>query len=140
MKRLIVMSAAVVALAGLAVVAPSVVTPDQAPQAQAHQQYTDGCTVVPDSGWGFDFHAICDLHDLDYVYRPHGVNEWGRSVADLTFLYRMRDHCRARPAGAAQTNCYSVAQQYYNGVRTFGLFFYYDWSPWRRAQVRMGGW
>jgi hypothetical protein len=58
-------------------------------------------------------------------------------VCDLIFLYDMQDRCRWAPAGWQRTNCYSVAQQYYNGVRTFGWAFYYDWRSWVRANVRL---
>ena len=137
-KRLAVGVAAAAMLAGLLVVVPSIVTPSKAPQAAAHgSQGENGCTAPWQGGPGFSFHDACDAHDRDYINRPHGVNEWGRSVADLTFLYRMQDVCRAMAPGWQQTNCYSLARQYYNGVRTFGFPFYYHWSKWVRANVRL---
>jgi Prokaryotic phospholipase A2 len=140
-KRLAVGAAAAAMVAGLFVVAPSIVTPEKAPQAQAHAQYTNGCSVPTNPWWrdtpgGFNFHDACDRHDLNYVNRPHGVNEWGRSVADLIFWYDMLDVCR-RYVGQQRTNCRSWAQAYYAGVRSGGWFFYYHWDKWVRANVRV---
>jgi hypothetical protein len=141
MRRLILGVIVVAALAGAAVVVPSIVTPSKAPQAEAHGNGTNGCSVPGPQGWadrgfGYDFHNACDRHDICYINRPHGVNEWGRSVCDLIFRLDMTEECRRR-SGREATNCYAIRDQFYNSVRVFGLPFFYHWASWVRANVRL---
>jgi hypothetical protein len=86
MRRLLTTGLVLATLATVLMAAP----------AQAHEQYTNGCSVpgLPqgggDRGFGFDFHAACDAHDLCYVYHAAGEYEPGRKACDDMFFYLMR--------------------------------------------------
>jgi Prokaryotic phospholipase A2 len=124
MKRLIVLSTFVVALAGLAVVAPSVVMPEKAPQAQAHDAYTNGCSVPgnppnKDTPGGFNFHPACDNHDRCYVFHWYGHSDTGRYWCDVYFSNQMGQEC-ARHPWWTRWNCNWLNETYYRAVRIGG--------------------
>jgi hypothetical protein len=106
-------------------------------KADEHVPYANGCTAVPDSGSNWNFHNACDQHDKCYVDRPYGVNEGGRKRCDDEFYNRMTWDCVYRAWWWPRQDCFNVAGAYWVGVRSFGGWVYYDWSPWRRAEVRI---
>lgn len=88
----------------------------------AHGRGANGCTGVPDAGYGFEFHTICDRHDRCYGSRPHGSGYHGRRQCDRAFLGAMSSQCDRHPRlGARRMTCRSVAWTYYRGVRAFGI-------------------
>lgn len=100
----------------------------------AHAPNTNGCTLVPDRGFGFDFHDICDAHDICYGTQPDGSGWLGRRACDREFRSQMLDHCGLHPAASAErVTCTTVAWAYYFGVRTFGRPFWDQTSPTRIA-------
>ncbi|MEM7323546.1 MAG: phospholipase A2 [Actinomycetota bacterium] len=93
--------------------------------ASAHGPTVDGCTAVPDSGYGFDFHEMCDDHDRCYGTKPHGDGWRGRRTCDREFRAAMYDHCDQHDRfSARRISCDAVATAYYLGVRTFGWFYW----------------
>lgn len=110
------------AVAGLAQAAPAVVV------APAHGPYQNGCTLSPDSGPTFNFHAACDAHDLCYHYKPYGNSAAGRKTCDDVFLANMRSSCSARYPywyqAPLKSTCNGFANTYYTAVRTFGGSFF----------------
>lgn len=95
----------------------------------AHGANTNGCTGVPDSGYGFDFHEICDDHDRCYGAKPYGDGWRGRRGCDRVFRSAMREHCKQHEwYTTKRAACDTVAAAYYIGVRAFG------WTYWQRAE------
>ena len=129
MRRILTIGLMLAALSTVMVASPA--------RADEHVPGANGCTAVDDSGATFNFHAACDQHDLCYINRPYGVNEGGRKVCDDQFYNRMTWDCVYRPFWPRQA-CYQRAGAYWVGVRSWGGWFYYDWSPARRAEVRVG--
>ncbi len=92
-----------------------------APPAPAHGRAANGCTGVPDSGYGFEFHHLCDRHDRCYRTRPYGSSSAGRRSCDRVFRAQMLWYCRRhRAPSAKRTACRAVAAAYYGGVRALG--------------------
>ena len=89
--------------------------------AAAHGSGANGCTGVPDAGYGFDFHAACDRHDRCYRQRTRGTTWRGRLGCDRAFLADMGRSCdRHRRYSAPGLACRSTARLYYLGVRALG--------------------
>lgn len=101
----------------------------------------NGCTAVPDSGYGYNFHDICDIHDYGYgTHRDvsaYGIYYGGYGISrynlDNAFHVRMDNNCYYRRAYAgsgffASSNCYYRSDLYYQGVRYFGYPFYSRYS------------
>ena len=86
---------------------------------------TDGCSVVPDSGWWGNFHHACVHHDG--CYRNHWAS---KSTCDTWFLNDMRASCAAmfRVWDPRNGPCNAQAYGYFLGVVTFGGPAYYGWS------------
>ncbi|MGI9599423.1 MAG: phospholipase A2 [Acidimicrobiales bacterium] len=101
-----------------------------APPAAAHGRSANGCTGVPDSGYGFRFHGPCDNHDRCYRARPSGSGYSGRRHCDRAFrsdMYRYCDrHHRLSPKRLA---CRSTATAYFYGVRLLGLPYWQHRMP-----------
>jgi hypothetical protein len=107
MRRFISAVLVSAALAGLFLVAPSIVTPSKASQAQAHGGVTNGCSVPGNPYWrdtpgGNNFHDACDQHDRCYVYHWYGEGETGRSWCDV-LLERHGEGVRQDPVVGART-------------------------------------
>ena len=113
LSQLLVM---LVLAAGALVVAPTFVEPASAAP--------NGCTAVPDSGYGFNFKPSCDAHDICYENMPYGDSYSGRRTCDQVFRSNMLNHCSTRSSWAQRTVCRGVAYTYYYGVRAFGGFFF----------------
>jgi hypothetical protein len=132
MRRLLTTGLVLATLATVLMAAP----------AQAHEQYTNGCSVpgLPqgggDRGFGFDFHAACDAHDLCYVYHAAGEYEPGRKACDDMFFYLMRQSVWRMPWWNWHPDAGMVmATSYYWAVRAGGFKPFYDnWRP-ARANV-----
>ncbi len=96
--------------------------------ASAHGANQNGCTAVPDSGPGFDFHNACDSHDLCYTFKPYGDTSAGRKACDDRFLNDMRSSCNRMWSrwyqGPIRAYCKSLAYTYYTGVRAAGGFYW----------------
>lgn len=106
--------------------------------AAAHGAYQNGCTVVPDSGRDFNFHASCDRHDLCYHYKYYGDSKAGRKSCDVRFLNDMKAWCSRNTVNYSvkttygrettyripRQRCNSQATTYYNGVRVLGWKFF----------------
>lgn len=91
------------------------------PPAAAHSAAANGCTGVPDSGYGFEFHASCDQHDRCYGSQPYGSGTLGRSRCDRVFRSEMLRYCeRHWRLSLKRAVCESVAWAYYGGVRALG--------------------
>lgn len=93
-----------------------------APQEQVSQEViyrilADGCTGVPDSGFGVDFKPVCDKHDA--CYAPESTTD--RLVCDDVFRTDLLAACTASPTVGA---CNAQAEVYYRGVRALGRPFY----------------
>ena len=89
--------------------------------AAAHGVEANGCTGVPDSGYGFNFHSVCDRHDHCYRDKPYGIDSAGRKQCDRVFRSAMLDYCdRHRRWSSEDLSCRTVAQIYYGGVRVLG--------------------
>ena len=98
--------------------------------AAAHGSDVNGCTAVPDSGFGFDFHEICDDHDRCYANKPYGDGWWGRRSCDRVFRSAMLDYCTRHDRFTAERiSCDAVAITYYAGVRLFGWAFWQNGEP-----------
>lgn len=98
--------------------------------ASAHGAEVNGCTAVPDSGYGFDFHEICDDHDRCYGTKPYGDGWRGRLACDRTFRSAMLDYCKRHDwFTTKRAACDTVAIAYYIGVRTFGWAFWQNSAP-----------
>lgn len=94
----------------------------------AQEAEVDGCTAVPDRGYGFDFEALCDEHDRCYGTKPYGDGWRARRACDRAFRSAMYDHCRQHDRfSTRRISCDAVATAYYAGVRAFGWFY------WQRA-------
>jgi len=116
--------------ATLAVAAAFAVSMIATPAASAHEPGTNGCTLVPDSGRTFNFHAVCDRHDLCYDQLWFGKGRWirgvgypGRLKCDNLWLREMKDSCRARYPNRydwRRGSCEGIAEGYYAGVRVGG--------------------
>lgn len=101
-----------------------------APAASAHGPGQNGCTLVPDSGRYFDFHAACDRHDLCYDQLWFGKGRWiigtgwtGRLACDDLWRREMSASCDRRYPRSGDTRrrrCGQVIGEYYAGVRLFG--------------------
>ena len=82
------------------------------------QEPQDYCSWVPDSPFGFDFGAICAIHDDNY-----GPNTTvSRATADAIFYNSMSNTCDTQYGGSAL--CHLMAGVYFIGVSLFGGFFY----------------
>lgn len=81
----------------------------------------DGCTVMPDSAFWFDFHAACRQHDMAYRFTPIS----NRFAIDLQFLSDALKDCRYRNA-VGRALCAGTAAIYYAGIRAFGGFVFGD--------------
>lgn len=94
--------------------------------AAAHEPGEDGCTLVADSGYFFDFHEACDDHDRCYIDRPYGSSSEARARCDGEFFDAMVASCQDRWPKRRQVGrrivCYGVAAAYYVGVRGLGGF------------------
>ncbi len=89
--------------------------------AAAHGVAVNGCTGVPDSGYGYEFHAACDAHDRCYGAKPYGSSWSGRRTCDRVFRSEMLGYCsRHRPLSLKRSACTSRAWVYYYGVRALG--------------------
>lgn len=96
----------------------------------AHGAGTNGCTGVPDSGYGFNFHDACDRHDRCYSTKPYGSSSAGRSACDRVFLNEMLGYCSRYSAWSGRgIACRVVARTYYVGVRVLGYPFWVLSSP-----------
>lgn len=86
---------------------------------------TDGCSVVPDSGWWGNFNHACVHHDG--CYRNHWAS---KSTCDWWFYNDMRGSCAAMFTVWDWRNgpCNAQAYGYYQGVSYFGGPAYYGWS------------
>ncbi len=84
----------------------------------------NGCTGVPDSGYGFNFNASCNDHDNCYAFKYFGDSASGRQACDVRFLNNMKAHCNTRSSWGQRTFCRGVAYTYYYGVRALGGFFF----------------
>jgi len=84
----------------------------------------NGCTAVPDSGYGFNFLNSCNNHDNCYEFQYYGSSASGRKACDVDFLNDMRAHCSTRSSWGQRAVCRAVAYTYYYGVRAFGGFFF----------------
>ena len=130
-KRIGVAAASVlgVGVLALAPVAPTHAAAAPAPQ---HGDFQNGCTLSPDSGWYtgvyYNFHNACDWHDLCYHYHWYGDGYYGRLACDDGFRSRMRSWCYNRYDAwyeyPLRLNCYTVAQIYYDAVRSAGWAFF----------------
>ena len=90
----------------------------------------NGCTGVPDSGYGFDFNEICDDHDRCYGMQPYGDGWRGRRSCDRSFRSAMFGYCKQHDwFSSKRTTCDSVAVAYYLGVRAFGWVYWQDEVP-----------
>jgi len=93
--------------------------------ASAHGLQADGCTGVPDSGYGFSFHGICDRHDRCYRTKPYGTDSADRRRCDRVFRSDMLGYCtRHSSLSTRGIACRSVAVAFYSGVRTIGHPFW----------------
>ena len=85
---------------------------------------------MPDSSYFFDFHEVCDVHDLCYIERPYGSSDEARAQCDDEFYDDMVAACQdqwPRRRHVFQRGvCYGVAFTYYVGVRLFGGFGWDD--------------
>lgn len=97
----------------------------------AHEPRTNGCTLSPDSGYApvyYNFHEACDEHDLCYGGHLRGDGSAGRRACDNEFRTDMRRWCAERYDGwwerPLRSNCYGVAEVYYQAVRAFGGPFF----------------
>jgi hypothetical protein len=112
--------------------APAAAPAPEVPFAPQHGDYQNGCTLSPDSGWYtgvyYNFHSACDWHDLCYHYHYYGGGYDGRKACDDGFRSRMRSWCYSRYDSwweyPARLNCYTVAQIYYEAVRSAGWAFF----------------
>lgn len=97
-----------------------------ADEAGAHDAYSNGCTIVPDSGAYFNFHAACDAHDYCYAFKYYGDSYNGRLTCDQIFRDDMRAYCNSTYSWSwwRRSICRGVANTYYTGVRTFGGAFF----------------
>lgn len=87
----------------------------------AHGSGENGCTGVPDAGYGFDFHSACDRHDRCYRQRTRGTTWRDRLGCDRAFLADMERSCnRHRRYSVPGLACRSTARLYYLGVRALG--------------------
>lgn len=94
-------------------------------RASAHGPSANGCTGVPDSGYGYNFHAACDAHDRCYGAKPYGSSWSGRRSCDRVFRSEMLGYCgRHRVFSLKRSACKSRAWTYYYGVRAFGAPFF----------------
>jgi hypothetical protein len=107
--------------------------------AAAHGNGTNGCTAVPNSGLGFDFHGSCDGHDLCYQNYWYGRSDQGRSACDVWFYNSMAAHCRNAQPWWWRPTCYSQAEIYYRGVRLFGSKWFWHSDKLSRANTPMYG-
>lgn len=98
--------------------------------AAAHGVDSNGCTGVPDSGYGFNFHDACDRHDRCYSIKPYGTSSAGRSACDRVFLGEMLSYCSRYSSWSGRgIACRVVARTYYVGVRVVGYPFWALSSP-----------
>lgn len=98
--------------------------------AAAHGAGSNGCTGVPDSGYGFNFHDPCDRHDRCYSIKPYGTSSAGRSACDRVFLNEMLGYCSRYSSWSGRgIACRVVARTYYVGVRVLGYPFWALSSP-----------
>ncbi len=96
----------------------------------AHGPDANGCTGVPDSGFGFEFHAGCDAHDRCYRTQPYGSGSAGRKQCDRTFRSELLGYCdRHGRLSLERVVCRSTARAYYYGVRLFGFPFWEQKLP-----------
>lgn len=120
-------SVSAIAVAGLLVLATLAFA---AAPAAAHGVNTNGCTGVPDSGYGFDFHEQCDDHDRCYSNQPYGSDWRGRRACDREFRSAMLGYCKRHDwFTRKRTACDTVAVSYYVGVRTLGWPFWLQAEP-----------
>jgi hypothetical protein len=120
-RRSVLTLAAMLIFSGLAFVTTPV---------SAHGVEVNGCTAVPDSGYGFDFHVICDDHDRCYGTKPYGDGWRGRRACDRVFRSAMLDYCTRHDwFTTKRAACDTVAIAYYLGVRTFGWAFWQNNAP-----------
>jgi hypothetical protein len=93
--------------------------------AAAHGSSANGCTGVPDSGYGYAFHAACDGHDRCYGSKPYGSDWRGRRTCDRVFRAEMLNYCeRHGRFSLKRAACRSRAWAYYYGVRALGAPFW----------------
>lgn len=92
--------------------------------ASAHGYKANGCTGVPDRGYGFDFHLACDGHDRCYHGQPFGTDAAGRLRCDRMFRSDMLDQCGDHGSRAKRVACRGIAWSYYYGVRVLGSPFW----------------
>lgn len=116
-----VLAAGLLLLSLLIVQATTTSTP-----AAAHDAYSNGCTLVPDSGSYFNFHAACDSHDYCYTFKYFGDSSQGRLACDQVFLSDMRSYCDSTYWWSwwRRGICRGTASTYYQGVRLFGGPFF----------------
>ena len=76
------------------------------------------CTWAPDAPFGFDFSAICAVHDLNYSAQST-LSRW---QADMIFHEGMKGICDANYGGSWL--CHLMADVYLIGVRLFGGAYY----------------
>jgi hypothetical protein len=136
MRRFISAVLVSAALAGLFLVAPSIVTPSKASQAQAHGGVTNGCSVPGNPYWrdtpgGNNFHDACDQHDRCYVYHWYGEGETGRSWCDVYFSNDMGRVCAKIPwwAPGQRWSCANWNEIYYRAVRWRGTSYFNQRVP-----------
>ncbi len=124
-KRLGTMMVRFLVVAAMMVSTAAIGTFAMAAPAAAHGVDTNGCTGVPDSGYGFDFHDACDHHDRCYATKPYGTSSAGRSACDQVFLNDMLSYCsRYSVWSGPGIACRTVARTYYVGVRVLGYPFW----------------
>lgn len=78
----------------------------------------DGCTLVPDAPFGFDYRSACDRHDDNYS----AGSLVSRAEADAMFKADMHNICATNYNDSF--GCNAVAEVYGLGVELFGGFFY----------------
>jgi hypothetical protein len=78
----------------------------------------DGCTLVPDAPFGYNYRSACDRHDDNYS----AGSLVSRAEADAMFKADMHNICATNYNDSF--GCNAVAEVYGLGVELFGGFFY----------------
>ncbi|WP_308922268.1 phospholipase A2 [Janthinobacterium sp. J1-1] len=78
----------------------------------------DGCTLVPDAPFGFNFRDACDMHDNNYS----SGSPYSRAEADAIFKADMHNICETNYNDSFACNV--MAEVYGAGVSIFGGSFY----------------
>lgn len=96
--------------------------------ASAHEPGTNGCNKIPDQTPLYDFHDVCDWHDLCYGNHYFGEGEAGRQGCDDTWQHMMFGWCSNRWAEwyqvTVRSDCYNAAEVFYGAVRLKGAPYF----------------